>query len=103
MLVKSVKKCFNDIIDEINTSDKKYYRELREKLDVLDKSERDFILHMAIDLLTHHYFENATKLTESEAKKFLKESIEHFIETSTNFEVYVYKMTYRDYPDRLYR
>ena len=40
MLVKSVKKCFNDIIDEINTSDKKYYRELREKLSVLGEDER---------------------------------------------------------------
>lgn len=103
MLVKSIRKCFNDIIDEINTSDKKYYRELREKLSVLGEDERQFILHMAIDFLTHRYFENETKLNETEAKKYLKECIEHFIETSRNFEVYVYKMTYRDYPDRLYR
>ena len=53
MLVKSIRKCFNDIIDEINTSDKKYYRELREKLSILGEDEREFILHMAIDFLTH--------------------------------------------------
>ena len=71
MLVKSIRKCFNDIIDEINTSDKKYYRELREKLSVLGEDEREYFMSFPLTR-NGEYDIKALRYTIGETKKIFE-------------------------------